>query len=54
MSKMFQAYAARQKVDEADLHFMCYGERVLSDSTPAMLDLVDGDQLDVYPLQSGS
>eukprot|EP00984_Skeletonema_dohrnii_P018541 scaffold8681_cov96-Skeletonema_dohrnii-CCMP3373.AAC.6 len=53
MSKIFNAYAAREGVDVASLRFLLNGRRVSSDATPAILELEDLDQIDAILQQIG-
>ena len=53
MRTVFNAYAARKRVDVASLRFLLDGRRVSFDETPAILDLEDLDQVDVILQQCG-
>mmetsp|Transcript_21198 Transcript_21198/g.32351 ORF Transcript_21198/g.32351 Transcript_21198/m.32351 type:complete len:308 (-) Transcript_21198:26-949(-) len=53
MRKMFNAYAARKRVDVTILRFLSNGRNVGYDATPASLDLEDLDQLDCFLQQCG-
>jgi small ubiquitin-related modifier len=47
LGKIFDAYAQAKGVDSASLRFSLDGERLAADNTPKMLELEDGDQIDV-------
>jgi len=53
MRKMFNAYAARKRVDVTSLRFLSNGRNVGYDATPASWDLEDLDQLDCFLQQCG-
>jgi len=53
MSKVFEAYATRRGIAKQSMRFMIDGARVDESSTPADLDLEDGDQIDVVLEQTG-
>lgn len=47
LNKIFKAYADSKGVAVDSLRFTLDGERLKDDTTPKMLELVDGDQIDV-------
>ena len=47
MGKVFKAYAQRKGVDWRELRFLIDGGNISGDDTPAILDLEDGDVIDV-------
>ena len=47
LGKIFRAYADSKGVDMASLRFSLDGERLNGENTPKMLELEDGDQIDV-------
>jgi hypothetical protein len=53
MRKIMQAYADRKGVSLETLRFTCDGQRVNLEDTPKMLEMDDGDQIDVLLQQLG-
>ena len=51
--KIFGAYAQRLGINTSSLRFVLDGNRVTGDQTPKMLEMEDGDQLDVRIEQVG-
>ena len=47
LGKIFKAYADSKGVDVKSLRFQLDGERLTENNTPKMLELEDGDQIDV-------
>lgn len=53
MSKIFSAYASQKGIDPATMRFTFDGKRLAADETPKMLEMEDGDQIDVHIEQLG-
>lgn len=53
MSSVFRAYAARNGLNLQLLRFMLDGDRVRPEDTPDSLEIEDGEQLEVIPLNLG-
>jgi len=53
LSKLQGAYAAKVGKDMASIRFLYEGSRINDDDTPASLDMVDNDTIDVMVEQVG-
>ncbi|KAL6760239.1 small ubiquitin-like modifier 1 [Haematococcus lacustris] len=51
--KVFSAYCAKKGQDVATLRFLFDGKRIEPSSTPAMIDMEDGDSIDCLIMQLG-
>ena len=52
-SKIFAAYASQKGIDPASLTFLFDGNRIGPDTTPKMLEMEDGDLVEVNLAQVG-
>jgi hypothetical protein len=53
MVNVFEAYSSRKGVSREDLRFIFDGAWINGESTPRMLELEDGDEIDVMIAQTG-
>jgi small ubiquitin-related modifier len=53
MSKVFDTYAQRKGVQASSMRFLLDGDRVGEEQTPKMLEMEEGDQIDVVLEQMG-
>mmetsp|Transcript_96898 Transcript_96898/g.209026 ORF Transcript_96898/g.209026 Transcript_96898/m.209026 type:complete len:91 (-) Transcript_96898:182-454(-) len=53
MSKIMAAYADRKGIPENTLRFTLDGQAINRDDTPKMLEMEEGDQIDVFLQQTG-
>ena len=55
MQKIFDSYGTRKGIPAASIRFLLDDKRILGDSTPKMLELEDGDQIDaMYDFQTSN
>ena len=53
MKKIFDVYFARKGIDPQTMRLTFDGIRVTPESTPKMLEMEDGDQIDASLVQTG-
>ena len=51
--KIFNAFCQKKAVDQAQVRFVFDGARISPNSTPADLDMTDGDTIDAFLEQIG-
>ena len=51
--KIFKAYSKKKGISESAMRFLMDGERINKEDTPKMLEMEDGDEINVMLQQEG-